>query len=43
VTGEVGLEGVEAAFSARGDAERHAKILIDPQSRATEPAPAARA
>ena len=39
----VGLDGVEAAFAALGDAERHAKILIDPQSAATEPAPAARA
>ena len=31
ITGEVGLDGVEAAFSALGDPERHAKILIDPQ------------
>jgi threonine dehydrogenase-like Zn-dependent dehydrogenase len=38
VTGEVGLAGVEAAFSALGDPERHAKILIDPRSAATEPA-----
>lgn len=30
VTGTVGLEGVAAAFAALGDAERHAKILIDP-------------
>jgi threonine dehydrogenase-like Zn-dependent dehydrogenase len=31
ITGEVGLDGVEHAFSALGDPERHAKILIDPQ------------
>lgn len=30
VTGTVGLAGVEAAFAALGDPERHAKILIDP-------------
>ena len=30
ITGEVGLEGVEGAFAALGDPERHAKILIDP-------------
>ena len=42
VTGEVGLDGVEAAFSALGDPERHAKILIDPRSAATEPAGPAR-
>ena len=42
VTGEVGLDGVEAAFSALGDPERHAKILIDPRSPATEPALPAR-
>lgn len=30
VTGTVGLEGVENAFAALGDPERHAKILIDP-------------
>ncbi len=30
ITGEVGLEGVEAAFAALGDPETHAKILIDP-------------
>jgi threonine dehydrogenase-like Zn-dependent dehydrogenase len=40
ITGEVGLAGVEAAFAALGDPERHAKILIDPSSPATEPAPA---
>jgi threonine dehydrogenase-like Zn-dependent dehydrogenase len=37
ITGEVGLEGVDSAFAALGDPERHAKILIDPRSRATEP------
>jgi threonine dehydrogenase-like Zn-dependent dehydrogenase len=30
VTGTVGLEGVDAAFTALGDPEKHAKILIDP-------------
>ena len=30
VTGVVGLNGVEAAFAALGDAEKHAKILVDP-------------
>jgi threonine dehydrogenase-like Zn-dependent dehydrogenase len=43
ITGEVGLEGVDAAFDALGDAERHAKILIDPRSAAAEPAPYAAA
>lgn len=33
ITGTVGLEGVEAAFTALGDPERHAKILIDPKLR----------
>jgi threonine dehydrogenase-like Zn-dependent dehydrogenase len=37
VTGHVGLDGVENAFTALGDPESHAKILIDPQSAATEP------
>jgi threonine dehydrogenase-like Zn-dependent dehydrogenase len=37
VTGVVGLEGVESAFAALGDPERHAKILIDPDSTAVEP------
>jgi threonine dehydrogenase-like Zn-dependent dehydrogenase len=32
VTGTVGLEGVDAAFTALATAERHAKILIDPAS-----------
>jgi threonine dehydrogenase-like Zn-dependent dehydrogenase len=40
ITGEVGLAGVEAAFAALGDPERHAKILIDPRSAATAPVPA---
>jgi threonine dehydrogenase-like Zn-dependent dehydrogenase len=31
ITGEVGLDGVEGAFSALGDPEAHAKILVDPQ------------
>ena len=31
ITGRVGLDGVENAFYALGDAERHAKILIDPR------------
>jgi threonine dehydrogenase-like Zn-dependent dehydrogenase len=35
VTGEVGLAGVDGAFTALGDPERHAKILIDPRSEAT--------
>ncbi len=36
LTGTVGLDGVQDAFSALGDAERHAKILIDPKSSATQ-------
>jgi threonine dehydrogenase-like Zn-dependent dehydrogenase len=32
ITGEVGLDGVDAAFTALGDPEQHAKILIDPHS-----------
>jgi threonine dehydrogenase-like Zn-dependent dehydrogenase len=39
ITGTVGLDGVAAAFDALGDPNRHAKILIDPGSAATEPAP----
>ena len=39
VTGAVGLEGVDSAFSALGDPEAHAKILIDPKSDAAEPTP----
>jgi threonine dehydrogenase-like Zn-dependent dehydrogenase len=42
ITGTVGLEGVETAFTALGDPETHAKILIDPRSTATEPASPAR-
>lgn len=37
ITGEVGLDGVEAAFDALGDPERHAKILINPASDASAP------
>jgi threonine dehydrogenase-like Zn-dependent dehydrogenase len=33
ITGEVGLDGVDAAFTALADPERHAKILIDPRRR----------
>jgi threonine dehydrogenase-like Zn-dependent dehydrogenase len=39
ITAEVGLEGVDAAFAALADPERHAKILIDPSSPAAEPSP----
>lgn len=35
ITGEVGLDGIQAAFSALGNPETHAKILIDPSSSAT--------
>ncbi|MDT4915654.1 MAG: hypothetical protein QOH89_354 [Pseudonocardiales bacterium] len=37
VTGVVGLDGVDNAFTALGDPEAHAKILIDPRSPNTEP------
>ncbi len=37
LTGIVGLEGVTNAFAALADAERHAKILIDPRSATTAP------
>jgi threonine dehydrogenase-like Zn-dependent dehydrogenase len=37
VTGTVGLPGVEAAFQALGDPERHAKILVDPGSSVAAP------
>ncbi len=37
LTGTVGLDGVDAAFTALGDPETHAKILIDPRSAATRP------
>jgi threonine dehydrogenase-like Zn-dependent dehydrogenase len=38
ITATVGLDGVEAAFTALGDPDAHAKILIDPTSRVAEPA-----
>jgi len=38
ITGTVGLGGVDAAFNALGDPNRHAKILVDPASAATQPA-----
>jgi threonine dehydrogenase-like Zn-dependent dehydrogenase len=41
ITGTVGLGGVGAAFEALGQPEVHAKILIDPRSSATTPAPPA--
>jgi threonine dehydrogenase-like Zn-dependent dehydrogenase len=37
ITGTVGLEGVDAAFSALADPEAHAKILIDPRSTEASP------
>jgi threonine dehydrogenase-like Zn-dependent dehydrogenase len=37
ITGTVGLAGVEQAFDALADPERHAKILIEPRSTATAP------
>jgi threonine dehydrogenase-like Zn-dependent dehydrogenase len=37
VTGTVGLAGVDNAFTALGDPEAHAKILIDPHSTITQP------
>jgi len=37
ITGTVGLDGVDAAFTALADPEAHAKILIDPRSDATTP------
>ncbi len=39
LTGAVGLAGVENAFGALADPERHAKILVDPKSPATAPGP----
>jgi threonine dehydrogenase-like Zn-dependent dehydrogenase len=39
ITGQVGLDGVAPAFDALADPERHAKILIDPASQASEPVP----
>jgi threonine dehydrogenase-like Zn-dependent dehydrogenase len=40
ITGTVGLDGVDAAFTALGSPNGHAKILIDPRSSASEPAAA---
>jgi len=37
VTGTVGLDGVDNAFTALKDPEKHAKILIDPSSAAIAP------
>jgi len=39
LTGVVGLDGVASAFDALARPDEHAKILIDPQSQASEPAP----
>jgi threonine dehydrogenase-like Zn-dependent dehydrogenase len=39
VTGIVGLPGVDNAFTALGDPEAHAKILIDPARATAEPEP----
>jgi len=39
ITGVVGLDGVAGAFDALRDPETHAKILVDPRSPATTPAP----
>ena len=38
ITGTVGLDGVDTAFTALGSPEVHAKILIDPRSTAAAPA-----
>lgn len=37
ITGTVGLDGVDAAFTALADPEKHAKILVDPRSAVTSP------
>jgi threonine dehydrogenase-like Zn-dependent dehydrogenase len=37
ITGKVGLNGVAGAFTALGDPERHAKVIIDPRSSAELP------
>ncbi|WP_372790054.1 zinc-binding dehydrogenase [Paraconexibacter sp.] len=42
ITGKVGLDGVSSAFTALGDPEAHAKILVDPRSSASEPEPVGR-
>jgi len=39
LTGVVGLDGVASAFDALAEPDEHAKILIDAQSKAREPAP----
>jgi threonine dehydrogenase-like Zn-dependent dehydrogenase len=39
LSGEVGLAGVDNAFTALKDPESYAKILINPKSAATQPAP----
>ncbi len=41
ITGSVGLEGVESAFTALGNPEVHAKILIDPRGTGPDVASAA--
>jgi threonine dehydrogenase-like Zn-dependent dehydrogenase len=41
MTGTVGLDGVESAFTALADPESQAKVLIDPASTASIPARAA--
>jgi threonine dehydrogenase-like Zn-dependent dehydrogenase len=38
ITGTVGLDGIESAFTALGSPDIHAKILIDPRSTAAAPA-----
>ena len=38
ITGQVGLDGVDAAFTALADPATHAKILIDPKSASSAPA-----
>jgi threonine dehydrogenase-like Zn-dependent dehydrogenase len=37
ITGTVGLDGVDAAFSALADPEAQAKVLVDPRSAAVAP------
>jgi threonine dehydrogenase-like Zn-dependent dehydrogenase len=37
ITGSVGLDGVDNAFTALASPERHAKILIDPRSAVVTP------
>jgi len=38
ITGTLGLDGVDTAFTALGNPDIHAKILIDPHSTAAAPA-----